>query len=234
MKAISFDLDDTLYDNYPVIYRTVIESHAALQKYHPALYNFTLEHYEMLRHELLQCEPNIYHDVSQWRYRAFELALIKVGLSIKEAAHGAHEVMKIFHSWRNLVHIPEETHNTLTTLGKYVPLVAISNGNADPYKLGINQYFKFTLRAGPDGRAKPCKDMYYLAAERLGIQPLHILHVGDDLMTDVVGSLNAGMQACWLNFRAVNNLIQDKKARLLPHVEISQLASLTSLTYLLQ
>ena len=30
IKAITFDLDDTLYDNHPVIRKTTAESHAAL------------------------------------------------------------------------------------------------------------------------------------------------------------------------------------------------------------
>ena len=37
IKAITFDLDDTLYDNYPVILKTTEESHRFLQAYHPSL-----------------------------------------------------------------------------------------------------------------------------------------------------------------------------------------------------
>lgn len=228
IKAITFDLDDTLYDNHPVIRKTTAESHAALQAYHPALCDFTPAEYQALRDELLAREPEIYHDVSEWRRRSVELALINIGLSAAEATAGASEVMSVFHRWRSEVDMPEETHATLTALGNNVPLVAITNGNADPQKLGISHYFEFALRAGPHGRAKPWQDMYQLASERLGIAPEHILHVGDDLTTDVAGSLRAGMQACWINLRA-GNLMHINDARLLPHVEISQLASLTSL-----
>ena len=228
IKAITFDLDDTLYDNPPVIRKTTAESHAALQAYHPALCDFTPAEYQALRDELLAREPEIYHDVSEWRRRSVELALINIGLSAAEATAGASEVMSVFHRWRSEVDMPEETHATLTALGNNVPLVAITNGNADPQKLGISHYFEFALRAGPHGRAKPWQDMYQLASERLGIAPEHILHVGDDLTTDVAGSLRAGMQACWINLRA-GNLMHINDARLLPHVEISQLASLTSL-----
>ncbi|WP_310616776.1 5-amino-6-(5-phospho-D-ribitylamino)uracil phosphatase YigB [Pantoea sp.] len=228
IKAITFDLDDTLYDNHPVIRKTTAESHAALQAYHPALGDFTPADYQALRDELLVREPEIYHDVSEWRRRSVELALINVGLSAAEATKGASEVMSVFHRWRSEVEMPEETHATLTALGNKVPLVAITNGNANPEKLGLSCYFEFALRAGPHGRAKPWQDMYHLASERLGIAPEHILHVGDDLTTDVAGSLRAGMQACWINLRD-GNLMQIDDARLLPHVEISQLASLTSL-----
>lgn len=228
IKAITFDLDDTLYDNYPVIRKTTAESHAALQAYHPALREFTPEDYQALRDELLLREPEIYHDVSEWRRRSVELALLNAGLPAAQASAGARDVMSVFHQWRSAVEMPEETHQTLAWLGERVPLVAITNGNADPQKLGIDHYFQFALRAGPHGRAKPWQDMYHLAAERLDIAPQHILHVGDDLTTDVAGALRASLQACWINLRD-GNLMKIDDARLLPHVEIHQLASLTSL-----
>ncbi|MCL9647993.1 5-amino-6-(5-phospho-D-ribitylamino)uracil phosphatase YigB [Pantoea eucrina] len=228
VKALTFDLDDTLYDNRPVIRKTAQETHAALQAFHPALREFTPADYQQLRDELLVREPDIYHDVSEWRRRSVELALLNIGLPAADAAAGAGEVMRTFHHWRSQVVMPEETHQTLRWLGERVPLVAITNGNADPEKLGIQHYFQFTLRAGPHGRAKPWQDMYHLAAERLAIAPEAILHVGDDLTTDVAGALRAGLQACWINLNS-GNLMQIHDARLLPHVEIHRLASLTSL-----
>jgi putative hydrolase of the HAD superfamily len=108
------------------------------------------------------------------------------------------------------------------------PLVAITNGNVDPSLCGLDGYFQFVLRSGPDGRAKPYQDMYHLAVERLGVAPEQILHVGDDLTTDVAGALRAGLQACWINDRQ-RCLMQAADSRLLPHIEISQLASLTAL-----
>ncbi len=78
------------------------------------------------------------------------------------------------------------------------PLVAITNGNAQPELFGLSDYFEFVLRAGPHGRAKPFSDMYHLAADRLGVALGEILHVGDDLTTDVAGAIRCGMQACWI------------------------------------
>lgn len=84
------------------------------------------------------------------------------------------------------------------------------------------------LRAGPDGRSKPFADMYHLAAERLALPLGQILHVGDDLTTDVAGSIRCGMQACWIKPKGAD-LMRTADSRLLPHIEISRLASLTSL-----
>ena len=228
IKAITFDLDDTLYDNHPVICKTTEASHAALQAFHPALRSIMPEDVARLRNQLRLSEPDIYHDVTEWRRRTVEQVMSDAGLTPGEAAAGAAQVMDVFHEWRSQVDMPAETHDTLRALAKKVPLVAITNGNAQPEKLGLSEYFQFSLRAGPDGRAKPWLDMYQLAAQRLDIEPEFILHVGDDLTTDVAGAIRFGMQACWINLRE-GNLMQIEDARLLPHVEISQLASLTSL-----
>ncbi|HAB23223.1 MAG TPA: 5-amino-6-(5-phospho-D-ribitylamino)uracil phosphatase YigB, partial [Pantoea sp.] len=53
-------------------------------------------------------------------------------------------------------------------------------------------------------------------------------HVAAVATTDVAGALRCGLQACWINLRG-GNLMQVADARLVPHVEISRLASLTSL-----
>ncbi|WP_261644027.1 5-amino-6-(5-phospho-D-ribitylamino)uracil phosphatase YigB [Erwinia mallotivora] len=228
VSAMTFDLDDTLYDNAPVIRRTTEQSHAFLQAWHPALSTFSVEQYQQLRDDLRQQEPDIYHDVSEWRRRAVELAMLNVGLSQREAEKGSQEVMTHFASWRSKIEVPEETHRTLSALAQRIPLVAITNGNAEPHLFGLDKYFQFILRAGPDGRAKPFDDMYQLAAERLNLPLENILHIGDDLTTDVAGSVRCGMQACWINLRE-GNLLHIADSRLLPTLEISQLASLTAL-----
>lgn len=228
LAAITFDLDDTLYDNRPVIQQTEQQSVAFLQRYHPGLSHFQSADFHRLRQELREQEPEIYHDVTQWRWRAIHLALSRQGLRDAQAAVGADAAMQNFALWRSRIDVPQATHATLQALGQRYPLVAITNGNADPALCGLAGYFQFVLRAGPDGRAKPYRDMYQAAAERLGVAPEHILHVGDDLTTDVAGALRSGLQACWINDRQ-RNLMQIDDSRLLPHIEISQLASLTAL-----
>lgn len=228
LAALTFDLDDTLYDNRPVIKQTEQQSVAFLQDYHPGLSHFQSADFHRLRMELREQDPEIYHDVTQWRWRAIHLALTRQGLRDAEAALGADAAMQNFALWRSRIDVPASTHQTLQALAERYPLVAITNGNADPALCGLDGYFSFVLRSGPDGRAKPYQDMYHLAAERLKVAPAAILHVGDDLTTDVAGALRSGLQACWINDRQ-RNLMQAADSRLLPHIEISQLASLTAL-----
>jgi HAD superfamily hydrolase (TIGR01549 family) len=228
VAALTFDLDDTLYDNRPVIERTELESLSFVQNYHPSLSAITKPDFMRLRQAIRLAEPDIYHDVTEWRRRAVEQAMLEAGLTAEEAAAGATASMANFAKWRSRIDVPQETHDTLAKLAQKWPLVAITNGNAQPHLFGLDKYFKFVLRAGPHGRSKPFNDMYHLAAEKLGVPLEHILHVGDDLTTDVAGAVRCGMQACWINLRD-GDLMQIDDSRLLPHLEISRLASLTAL-----
>ncbi|WP_368544489.1 5-amino-6-(5-phospho-D-ribitylamino)uracil phosphatase YigB [Enterobacter soli] len=228
ISALTFDLDDTLYDNHPVILRTEQESLAFVQNYHPALKTMQNADFQKLRQALRETEPDIYHDVTEWRRRAVEKAMLNVGLSARDAAIGAEASMENFAKWRSRIDVPQETHDTLKALAEKWPLVAITNGNAQPELFGLGDYFEFVLRAGPHGRAKPFNDMYHLAAEKLDLPLGEILHVGDDLTTDVAGAIRCGMQACWIKPENAD-LMQARDSRLLPHIEISRLASLTTL-----
>ncbi|SNC58471.1 5-amino-6-(5-phospho-D-ribitylamino)uracil phosphatase YigB [Sodalis endosymbiont of Henestaris halophilus] len=228
LSALTFDLDDTLYDNRTVIARTEEESVRFLQNYHPALRKLKQDDYQQLRHELRHSEPDIYHDVSYWRWRAIKLAMRNAGLSEHEARVGADAAMQVVMHWRSQIDVPAETHSTLAALSARLPLVAITNGNASPEACGLARYFCYILRAGPDGRAKPLQDMYQLAVTRLNLPPNSILHVGDDLEADINGAIRYGMQACWINNRG-GNFATATNARLLPHLEISRLACLTAL-----
>ncbi|AUV03203.1 5-amino-6-(5-phospho-D-ribitylamino)uracil phosphatase YigB [Phytobacter ursingii] len=228
ISAITFDLDDTLYDNRPVILRTEQESLSFVQQYHPSLNALENTDLKRIRQSLLLTEPEIYHDVTEWRRRAVERAMLEAGLTADEAAEGAQAAMQHFAKWRSRVDVPQETHETLAKLAEKWPLVAITNGNAQPALFGLADYFEFVLRAGPDGRAKPFNDMYHLAAQRLNMPLGEILHVGDDLTTDVAGAIRCGMQACWIKPEGAD-LLTAADSRLLPHLEISRLASLTTL-----
>ncbi|VEI62270.1 flavin mononucleotide phosphatase [Serratia fonticola] len=120
LAALTFDLDDTLYDNRPVIKQTEHESVAFLQNYHPGLSHFQSADFHRLRQELREQDPEIYHDVTQWRWRAVHLALSRQGLRDAEASIGADAAMQNFALWRSRIDVPEATHATLRALGNVI------------------------------------------------------------------------------------------------------------------
>ncbi|WP_445495429.1 5-amino-6-(5-phospho-D-ribitylamino)uracil phosphatase YigB [Photorhabdus sp. SF281] len=228
VSAMTFDLDDTLYDNRPVLDKTEQEVLNFIRQYDPKFSHLDHQDLDAFREVIFEQDPEICHDMTLWRRQSAKLMFCHYGFSREDACRGADDIMAHFSHWRSRIDVPESTHKTLAALAEQMPLVAITNGNAEPAACGLAPYFKFVLKAGPDGRAKPHSDMYRLAAERLGLPLGKILHIGDDLNTDVEGALRSGMQACWINTEN-KKLLQMIESRLLPHIEIYDLASLTAL-----
>lgn len=231
VSAISFDLDDTLYANQAVIVRAEQKSYQALQQSHPALSNVSHLEYQLLQVQLSQQQPALAHDLTELRRQSVMTIMRKAGLSQALSQNGSDRVMEIFHFWRNKVAISATTHRILAELASQVPLIAMSNGNANLDAMGLVHYFHQTYRAGPDGRAKPWPDLFYKASQDLNIAAEKILHVGDNLLSDVSGAIQQGYQTCWYNHRGQQCLKDDNLCRFIPHMEITRLAELTTLTF---
>lgn len=227
--AITIDLDDTLYNNDPVIFYAEEKLLSFLRKYHPALSEIQKKDYYFFRKLIKLMDPEIYHDVNFWRWKALEKTLLKFGLSKHDAQLGSDCAMDIIIYWRNQISIPIQTYNILSALQTKWPLIAITNGNSDPVFYGLKKYFLDILRAGVHGRAKPYTDMYFLASKYFDLPCKYILHVGDNLKTDILGSIKSGVQSCWLNKYYVDSRLSKIMidVKLFPNIEISELMLLT-------
>jgi putative hydrolase of the HAD superfamily len=74
--------------------------------------------------------------VTEWRRRAVEQAMLNAGLSAMMRPRGE-AAMENFAKWRSRIDVPQETHDTLAKLAEKWPLVAITNGNAQPELFGL-------------------------------------------------------------------------------------------------
>lgn len=225
IKAMTFDLDDTLYDNRPVIRQLEKQMQVWMHKQHPISVTQSPQWWFELKQSLAKHDPWLRHDVTLWRHRVIETGLIQLGYESQEARLAADDAITLALQWRSDFEVPQETHRVMAQLAQRYPLVAITNGNVDAERIGLADYFLQVLKAGDDGCAKPHRDMFDKACQHLRLPAHYILHVGDHLLTDVQGALNNGFQACWYNDQPVN-LRTAHRARQLPHVEIHQLADL--------
>ncbi len=228
IKALTFDLDDTLYDNRPVIVRAEQAMYDWLAEYHPCSHTLTRQDWMALKQHIAMADPMLKHDVTLWRYELIKIGLMQLGYRLADAEKAAHHGLEVVLAVRNNVNVPAETHRVLSELAQRVPLLAITNGNVDADKIGLGQYFSRVLVAGRDGLAKPAPDLFAQAVALLGLPAEHILHVGDHLVTDVGGAKMNGFQACWYNDQ-LRQLHSEPRSRLLPDIEISQLAPLLTL-----
>ncbi|WP_120510085.1 5-amino-6-(5-phospho-D-ribitylamino)uracil phosphatase YigB [Photobacterium salinisoli] len=227
-KALTFDLDDTLYDNYPVILRAEQAMYDWLAAAHPASDALSPADWQRLKYQLAKDNPMLRHDVTEWRRVMLRTGLIRLGYSQSQASEATEEGLQIVLTVRNQVDVPDLTHAVLSELAKRVPLLAITNGNVDADKIGLGQYFSRVLVAGRDGLSKPEPDLFIQAQALLGVSAADILHVGDHLISDVGGARRSGFQACWFNDQS-RQMHQESNAAWLPDVEIHTLDQLLSL-----
>ncbi|CAH0527381.1 5-amino-6-(5-phospho-D-ribitylamino)uracil phosphatase YigB [Vibrio hippocampi] len=228
VQAMTFDLDDTLYDNRPVIQRVETLAAEWLFSQHPISQNWTKQQWQDCKQQVLKQDDTLKHDVTRWRFQQLRQGLGHLGYDDPKAQSVAQQLIDMVLTWRNEFDVPCETHDVLSQLSRNMPLVAITNGNVNVEKIGLSHYFSLILKAGPDGRAKPEADMFDKAVEFLDLPKQRILHVGDHCVTDVGGAKRHGLLACWFNDRGVTPL-ESSRLKVLPDIEISSLSSLLTL-----
>jgi len=224
-KAISFDLDDTLYDNQPIIKKAEDEILAYLNQKHPELAGLTQAQWLSYKDFIAKEQPELTDDVSLWRITTLIRVMTVYGITPFKAIDYAQHAFNEFITLRSAFTVPPKSIQLLEKLAQSYPVIAITNGNVDEFKIRLDNKFKFILKAGMGFKAKPQGDLFIEAARRLNIEVSDILHVGDHLISDVYGAQNNGAQAVWFN----PNKQSLTGALLLPTVEISQLEQLYKL-----
>ena len=219
IKAISLDLDDTLWPIWPAIERAEKALDDWLNQHAPmtaALFSNPAARHEIREH-VTRSRPELKHNLSAIRREAIRLALYRS----REDPLLAEPAFDVFFGERNKVTLFEDAILALEFLSGRYPLVAVSNGNADIKRIGIDRYFQASISAQQFGVGKPDPRIFHAAAGAVDVQPGEVLHVGDDATLDVLGAVNAGMQAAWVN----------RADHLWPH-EIQPHVTLTNLTEL--
>lgn len=229
IKAMTFDLDDTLYDNWPIIRKVEQKAALWLQQAHPISQQWDRAQWQAFKFKLLEQSPMLKHDVTEWRFQQIKHGLKHLGYDVPKATEAAQTLINHVLHWRSDFDVPHETHQVLSQLCHRIPLVAITNGNVDVDKIGLGGYFSLVLKAGPDGRAKPYADMFDKAAEFLALPRQQILHVGDHVVTDVAGAKRNGFLACWFNDQGMTPR-DAQRMKQLPDIEISHIQQLLELT----
>jgi HAD superfamily hydrolase (TIGR01549 family) len=196
ISAITLDLDDTLWPIWPTIERAEAVLHTWLLREAPktAALLVTPGVLRELREATAKERSDLAHDLSALRRESIRTALRRAG----EDPALADPAFDAFFAERQRVTLYDDALPALKWLSERYPLVAVSNGNADIHKTGVARWFRTAFNARAFGSGKPHAPIFRAAAASVGLLPKDVLHVGDDAELDVVGALNAGMQAAWL------------------------------------
>ncbi|MGB1110472.1 MAG: HAD-IA family hydrolase [Gammaproteobacteria bacterium] len=196
IKALTLDLDGVLWNVWPTIARAEAHLHAWLEEHYPRVAEaHTPESLRAVNKDAAGLHPHLAHDVSALRKAGLTLAAEKAGY----AEFRAEDAYEVFIEQRNIVELFEGVAELLAQLSERYPLVAVSNGNADVYKIGIGEFFHHALNPSHAGVRKPDPGIFNMAAEMLNVPLESMLHIGDEWETDMAGALGAGMAAVWYN-----------------------------------
>ena len=225
IRAICFDLDDTLWDMRPVIPRAekrLYDWFAANYPQVTAMY--TPAELSELRLSANKQWPELRHDLTELRTRILRQVAAAAGYDETMVA----EAFEVFIEARNDVEVYADVVPGLTRLAEDYCLCALSNGNADLEKIGLSGYFSASFSARELGVAKPDERFFVTAAARCSFNLDEMLHVGDHPENDIVAAQQAGMSAVWLNRAAVRWPLAGSR----PDYEITDLSGLERLMQL--
>lgn len=194
--AITLDLDDTLWPFAPIGARIDQVLYEWMSEHSPATAAmYPLAAMRELRERSFRDNPHLHHDLGALRRLMIQQALQSSGASL-DLLDPAYEV---FYAARNQVQCYPDAIDALTRIAARVPVAALSNGNADLRRIGLDHHFVFQLGAHEHGAAKPQASIFLAACQRLGVAPAQVLHVGDHIDMDVAGAMAAGLRGCWIN-----------------------------------
>lgn len=131
---------------------------------------------------------------------------------------------------RNRPFLYEDTLSVLDSLKGNYKLLLLTNGAPDLQKekiAGIPSlapYFDYMVISGDFGRGKPDPTIFEHCLELLDLPKEQVVMVGDNLSTDILGALKAGIKSVW-----INRTNMERKGEIVPDYEIQQLEEIFSI-----
>ena len=212
IQLITFDLDNTLWDVHRVIGNAESAMRNWLQSNMPDVVQaYNPDTLMTVRTELVSKRPELRHDLSALRIAVLERSMQTCGYDAARSSAGARAAFEVFHAARHEVTYFDGALDVLAALARDYQLGALSNGNADISRLGLDDYFAFSCSAASVGASKPAPDMFNAALKRSGVVAGNAVHIGDHLVDDIHGAASVGMHTI--------------EVRVLPHGPIADAAT---------
>jgi putative hydrolase of the HAD superfamily len=198
IRALTLDLDDTLWPVLPALERADQAVDAWLRQHHPEVARaLPITAMRELRAQIAAERVDLAHDFTTQRQLTMRHAFAACGI----ATAPIDVLWEIYFAARNSVELYPDSLPALQRITARWPVVSLTNGNADLQRIGIHAHFAHQICSRDTGMAKPDPRIFLAAAELLGLAPTEILHVGDDPDMDMVGARDAGLRTAWINRR---------------------------------
>ena len=203
IKAILFDLDDTLVNSRQAEFNAICEFKKLYNEFKQVENNEFSKQWSRITTE--RYEKYFRGEISFEKLRIERMKGLfnyyKTTISDGEAEEKYKQYQEIYEKNWNLFDDAEEVLNNLHT--KY-RLAIISNGDTVQQRkkieyTGLNKYFLEIVISSEVGVSKPDRRIFELTCERMNVKPEECIMIGDKFSVDVEGGINAGITSIWVD-----------------------------------
>ena len=200
-RAICFDLDDTLWDTRTVLNAAEEAFHTHLRNEYPEIAQEMPTVFRERMFSLMKERPDKAHDYTFLRQTVLTKSAECAGLCPITVLSTAMPAFLKVRSTPTLYPHVISTLQALSNMG--IELGVITNGNCNlDYIPHLQSFFTFCISAEEAGSPKPHEAPFKLAGQswKNGEEypPENIVHVGDDLHSDIKGAKAMGWKTVWI------------------------------------
>lgn len=203
IKAIFFDLDDTLINSREAEYDASIEFKKQFEEFNEIDNNY----FANLWHKIAAKQYERYSR-GEISYEKNKMERIKALFSIVNIEKEDEEAAEIFKKYLRLYEknwaVFDDTIEVLESLKSKYKLGMITNGdkNQQNKKLiltKLKEFFETVIISGEIGISKPNQKIFEIACKEIKEDPKNCIMVGDNYKLDIQGAQNYGLNAIWIN-----------------------------------
>jgi HAD superfamily hydrolase (TIGR01549 family) len=227
IKAVLFDLDDTLFDRNKAVEKTLVSMASEFPHLFSGLDISKILRVFVASDDIAMLEYKAGASIEESRLVRNRIFLKTLGRDEKYAEALNDFYVKIYPTFREFVPGARET---IEKLAKSVKLGVITNGSPDVQyqkleNLGVKHLMGCIIVSEELGIRKPDVKIFQKADDCLKEKPGDIMFVGDSYDADIAGAKNAGLKACWFN----PNGIPRPRVDIVPDFEIKSLSQIPDL-----
>ena len=199
IKAISFDVDGTLWDFEDALRRGLEAALREVRLIDPeGTEGLTVDHLDQAWVVERDRQWGKITDLVKLRHDAMRRAFADIDTPDNHLANRATDA---YVEERNCNNVPfDDVVPGLKALHGMYTLGTLTNGSMRPERLGLEKLFDFIVMSVEHGGIeKPDPRIFDVAIREAGCEPHELLHVGDHIEYDVRGAIDAGVRSVWLN-----------------------------------
>ncbi|NGN84804.1 HAD family hydrolase [Arthrobacter silviterrae] len=203
MRAVLFDLDNTLFDH-------LTSARGGLDTF---VRNFGVELTPELARSWTEIEQVNYDrflsgelTFQQQRRERLRQFLPLSGIPNANDATVLDDMFDVYlrsyeHAWTAF---PDAVPTLQRLRGSGTRVGVVTNGSHEQqakkiHRIGIEPLLDLFCSSEQMGHAKPARSAFILPCEKMGLSPSHVLYVGDNFRVDIEGARTAGLQAIHLD-----------------------------------